>query len=340
MASKNRSLELKVGALIVVALGILGAFLFILGNVSLAKGYRLHVEYGFSGNIQPGAPVKVSGIKVGKVERVDLVGGEVDPKTGRRVQVRCTVWVEDRVRETVRENAEFFVNTAGVLGEQYLEIAPGTRDRPALAPGSTVVGVDPPRTDLIVARLYEFLDSITTLLKNDKDLIADFLRSGTSVVRALDKILSGNEAQIGKLIADLDQFTVETTKLVTSLRAGVGDGKKLERTLANVEELSRTINREIDPVLARTKKALDGVINLTDVVRAEDKEKLRQGIDGLVRISKSVDGMTVDLAKVVADVRKGRGTAGALLVDEQLYDDLKEMIRDLKRNPWKFLWKE
>jgi phospholipid/cholesterol/gamma-HCH transport system substrate-binding protein len=39
-------------------------------------------------------------------------------------------------------------------------------------------------------------------------------------------------------------------------------------------------------------------------------------------------------------VRKGKGTAGALLVDPQIYDDLKELVRDLKRNPWKFFWKE
>jgi len=42
----------------------------------------------------------------------------------------------------------------------------------------------------------------------------------------------------------------------------------------------------------------------------------------------------------MADLRKGKGTAGALLVDEQIYDDLKELVRDLKRNPWKFFWKE
>jgi phospholipid/cholesterol/gamma-HCH transport system substrate-binding protein len=39
-------------------------------------------------------------------------------------------------------------------------------------------------------------------------------------------------------------------------------------------------------------------------------------------------------------VRKGNGTAGALLVREEIYADLREMIRDLKRNPWKFFWKE
>ena len=43
---------------------------------------------------------------------------------------------------------------------------------------------------------------------------------------------------------------------------------------------------------------------------------------------------------MVGNVRHGKGTAGALLVEPQIYDDLKELARDLKRNPWKFFWKE
>ena len=28
------------------------------------------------------------------------------------------------------------------------------------------------------------------------------------------------------------------------------------------------------------------------------------------------------------------------VMDEQIYDDVQEMVRDLKHNPWKFFWKE
>ena len=47
----------------------------------------------------------------------------------------------------------------------------------------------------------------------------------------------------------------------------------------------------------------------------------------------NVDGL-------VTDLRAGKGTVGALLVREELYADLREMLRDLKKNPWKFFWKE
>jgi len=335
---KNRSRA--AGTLFVLSLALLGAFVVILGNVSLAHGWRFAVDFDFSGNLQSGAPVKVSGIKVGKVEAVELWGGRMDPQVGRRVQVRVRVWVEDRVRDSIRQDAEFFVNTAGVLGEQYLEVQPGSWDKPPLAPGAIVRGVDPPRIDLIVARAYEFLDDITSLLRDDRALIRDFLKNGAHMVRTLDGILGDNKDEIGRLIGNLDRFTSETTKLVVDVRSGIGDPARLRATLGNVERLSASINQQINPLLAKAQKALDGVANVTDVVREGDKEKLRRTIDQLVKLSDRVQTLTADAQHIVGEVKRGKGTAGALLVDETIYDDLKEMVRDLKHNPWKFLWRQ
>jgi phospholipid/cholesterol/gamma-HCH transport system substrate-binding protein len=335
-----RSLQIKVGALVVGSLALLAGFVVLLGNFSLRGGYPLRVDFDFSGNLQSGAAVKLSGIKIGKVEDVKFLGGQLDPETGRRVQVRVTAFVEDRAREAIRKDAEFFVNTQGVLGEQYLEIQPGSYDKPPLGENAIVRGVDPPRTDLIVARLYEFLDNITGLLRDDRDVIKDFLKSGASVVRTLDAILKDNRTEIGRLLVNVDGLTGEASKLLASIRSGVGDSAQLRSTLANIEALSGAVRRDIDPLLQKAKKALDGVTNLTSVVGPGERDKLVRALDELTTVAGKVQAVASDAQVVMADIRRGRGTAGALLVDQQIYDDLKELVRDLKRNPWKFFWKE
>ncbi len=35
------------------------------------------------------------------------------------------------------------------------------------------------------------------------------------------------------------------------------------------------------------------------------------------------------------EIRAGKGSIGALMVDEAVYDDLQELLRDSKLNPWK-----
>jgi phospholipid/cholesterol/gamma-HCH transport system substrate-binding protein len=350
MAAKERSLQIKVGALLLAAAALLATFVILLGSFSFSGGVRMYVDFDFSGNLQAGAPVKISGIKVGKVEEVAFLGGKYDEQLKRRVQVRATVWVEDRAKDAIRPSGkdasgrvrdpEIFINTAGVLGEQYLEIAPGDYGLPPLAPGSVIRGVDPPRTDLIVARLYEFLDSITALLRDDKDVIRDFLQSGSSMVRSLDAILKENHDEIARLLKNIDKLTGEASGLVASLRNGLGDASEVKRTLTNIESISASIKRDIDPLIAKAKKALDGVDNITSVVGPDERVKLKKALDELVTVGDKVSGVATDARDIVADIKRGKGTAGALLVDQQIYDDLKELVRDLKRNPWKFFWKE
>lgn len=337
---KDRELEFKVGLLIVGALVILGTFFFVLGNFSVGSGYHVYVDYNFTGNIQPGASVKVSGIKVGKVEDIQFLGGQLDTKTGRRVQVRLKVWVEDRVKETLRENAEFFVNTAGVLGEQYLEIVPGSYDRPALPAGSTVVGVDPPRTDLIVARLYEFLESVTSLLHDQKDAIRELLTNGAAAIREVNVLLAENRQEIGKLIVTADKLASEGALVLADVRKGLGDPTIIARTIQDADLLLAGGHRAVSELVPRATKLLDEGVRITGIITEDRVDKAIDAADSLVVVLNKSGTLVDHVVAVIQDLRAGKGTAGKLLAREELYADLKEMVVDLKRNPWKLIWKE
>ena len=50
--------------------------------------------------------------------------------------------------------------------------------------------------------------------------------------------------------------------------------------------------------------------------------------------------VSADAKAMTADIRAGKGTIGGLMSDQEIYDDLKEMLRELKRRPWKIMWKE
>ena len=42
----------------------------------------------------------------------------------------------------------------------------------------------------------------------------------------------------------------------------------------------------------------------------------------------------------MADIQRGKGTVGQMLQDQEIYDDIKELIRDIKRHPWKLIWED
>jgi phospholipid/cholesterol/gamma-HCH transport system substrate-binding protein len=334
-------LEFKVGLLIVIAAVLLIGFIIVLGNFAFGSGYSLYVDFDFIGDLKPGAPVKVSGIKVGKVEDVEFMGGRIDPATGRRVQVRAEVWLEERVRETLRQDAEFYVNTAGVLGEQYLEIVPGNDyERPPLEPGSILVGNSPPRTDLIASRLYEVLDSVSAVLRDDRDLIRNVLANSASAVHELDQLLRDNRESMGALIASANDLAREASVTLNKVNQGLDDPRLITRTVRDADTLLVTANRSLDTLTPAVKTLVDDATRVTGIVTEKRVDRAIAVADRAATAATKAGGLIDNVNALVVDVRQGKGTAGALLVREEIYADLREMIRDLKRNPWKFFWKE
>ena len=93
MASE-RSIEVKVGVLILVSVGILAAFILLMGGLSFQATYTLYVDFDNPGGLQAGAPVRIAGVKVGKVDQLVFRGGAIDPQTQRRVLVRAKLSIE------------------------------------------------------------------------------------------------------------------------------------------------------------------------------------------------------------------------------------------------------
>jgi phospholipid/cholesterol/gamma-HCH transport system substrate-binding protein len=339
--ARERGLEFKVGLLILAAAVILVGFVFVLGNLSLRSGFTVYVDYQFSGNLQEGAPVKVAGIKVGKVEAVRFLGGRLDEATGRRVQVRVEAWIEDRARDAIRQDAEIFINTAGVLGEQYLEIVPGDDfDRGPIERGAILRGNDPPRTDLVVSRLYEVLDNLSQVLRDDKDVIRDLLKNSASAVAEVNTLLVENRAQLGSLIASTGELASQAGATLDKVNQGLGDPAVIRRTLEHADGLLVAAQGAINQVTPPAVALLDDARRVTGVVTEARVDAALGAVDKAASAAAKAGGLIDNVDGMVTDLRKGKGTAGALLVKEDVYADVRELIRDLKRNPWKFFWKE
>ena len=322
---RERGLEFKVGLLIVVSAAILLGFVFVLGNYSLRSGFTIALDYQYVGSLAAGAPVKLSGIKVGKVTAVELHGGALDPAIGKRVQVRVTAWIEDRAADAIRSDAEFFINTAGVLGEQYLEIVPGSDwTRPPIAAGTIVHDDhrvhDPPRTDLVVARLYEVLDGISGVLRDDRDEIKHLLSNGASAVAEVNQLLVDNRTRIGELLGDTTALARRATTTLDKVNAGLGDGKPVASLLASADGALVAARGSLQTLTPPAASLLTDATRVTGLVT----EQRLAGVD------RALDGMAGAAGGASALI----GTASAIVTD------LRELIRDLKRNPWKVFWKE
>jgi phospholipid/cholesterol/gamma-HCH transport system substrate-binding protein len=339
--AQERSIEVKVGILILVSLGILAGFILIMGGLNFEKTYTVYVDFDNPGGLQSGAPVRIAGVKVGKVTELRFMGGQVDPKTNRRTLVRCKLSIEDRVREAVHEDADFYVTTQGVLGEQFLAIEPGSPNKPLLKEGAIVKGIDPPRLDLFLAKAFELLDTTVTGIKNNRELLSDIAVNTAGLLRGLNGVITDNRERINRTMANLEALSAEANTLTHNARLKYVDNPKIERTIDNIDRISTDIQKDSGPMLKDAREALANLNRASAVVGSpEEQAKLKKALEDVAQLAARANAAAADAQAIVAHIKKGDGTVGALVMDEEVYDDLQEMVRDLKHNPWKFLWRE
>ena len=73
---------------------------------------------------------------------------------------------------------------------------------------------------------------------------------------------------------------------------------------------------------------------------AREQGKVSKIIDRLVTVGDQAKQVMSYIHAMVSRIARGEGSIGALLKDDELYDNIREIMRDLKQHPWKVLWKD
>lgn len=347
---KEKSIEVKVGALVLFCGFLLVGFIFVLGDMGGKSGFPVYVDYETASDIKPGAPVKIAGVNGGKIKAIEYWGGRKDPQSGRRVTVRVTLNLDPEKGATLHQNAEFFISTQGILGEKYIEVDPGSFDQPLMKAGFVAQGEPPLRMEILGRQLSKVAGSITRILEKNEDVVHDLLihtdetvLEAKKAVQDADKLIVDNREGVGNVIARLDRTSDKLEKMIDALEGAVGDGKQLKATLKHAESITAKVDSAADPVLKDTKAIAKNVRILSEKLRDQPTTEVLLGDAGhqkVVKVLDRVDGAMEDVQEVTKNARTGRGTIGGLLMDNELFMDLKLMLKDLKRHPWKFIWRE
>jgi phospholipid/cholesterol/gamma-HCH transport system substrate-binding protein len=235
--------EAKVGALITSTVVIALGFAWLLGfkNPFTDQNY-FYVTYNFAGGIDLGSHVRLSGIKVGKVEEIDFFApapnqevsqkeaGSADQNTTNYAYtpVRLKISVRKAALPGIRKNSHFYINLAGLIGERYIEVTPGTIDSPQLQGGDTVAGVDPPRIDQLISQSFNLAGKIQELIDRNKGDLSKSIellyKLSGNLNRTLEKVDQSKilSKDLGGLITNLMEMTGDIREVTKNARTPEG----------------------------------------------------------------------------------------------------------------------
>lgn len=228
--------ETKVGLMFLITLVMVVLFAYILGAIDpFSDARELNIAYNFAGGIEVGSPVRVMGIKVGKVKEIEFKPNQ--KINGEEVKLRVKITVSRDAWDSIRENSKYFINLAGVIGEKFLEITPGSSNSPMVKPEALIRGEDPPRIDQLISQSYGLAGKIMDVIEKNEGQIDETIQTMNSLVVNLNALLSQMESSSGRknvksLFANTAKVMDDVAYFTEKLRSKEG-----QATLTLINEL-------------------------------------------------------------------------------------------------------
>jgi phospholipid/cholesterol/gamma-HCH transport system substrate-binding protein len=332
--------ELRVGVVVIASLIVLAGTILYIGSGGgspFARKYTLKALMTDVNGLKPGAPVRVGGVEVGTVTRVDFA------KAGAG-QVEVEMKLDSRVKDRITDQSQATLGAMGLLGEKAVDIT--------AAPGGTPI---PDGQYVNAAKEDPF-----------KGLLADTSESTAHMRRILARIDAG-EGLVGKALRDeelYDRMVDVSARLQKAIGKLESDKGPMGR-LMNDEKMSRDLAQSaagIQAVVSRIESGHGalGALSKDDKLVADLKgmtsnmnelvARLQRGEGSMGKLLtddtlyKRLDTLSAQLASLSARMEKGEGSLGKLINDPAFYDnlngaakDVRALVADVRKDPSKYL---
>src|SRR3954454_10006615 len=218
------------------------------------SGYKVRAIFNNAFSVIPGEDVKIAGVKVGKIESLDVTDTQ---------QAAVVLRIDKAGFGDWRTDAHCTIRPQSLIGEKFVECTP-TQPRPVGTPAPPLLPKDPKHSD------QHLLPSSHTSRPIDIDLLNNILRLPyrqrlTIILNELGTGLAGRGADLNKVIRNADPALAETDKVL--------------KLLANENKVLAALARDSDTALApiaRERRHVTGFIHNAGITAQATAEKSQQ----------------------------------------------------------------
>ena len=220
--------EALVGSIVLVGAAIFVVGTMWLGGKSFGQDNLVPVRFTDIGNVKSSTPVKVSGVQVGKVDRIVFEGvGSV------RVDLALTQPVQ------LQRDASATIEAVGVLGDVEIVLDPGT-DTVPLEPGAYLEGLTAPGMGGMVNELGDQARAVMVgaqALLNQRmaDDLHQTLKSMQRLMSVYADTRTGPTAEMTRLMVSLQSVSARLDSTLAS--------PALDRTMQNMDSATAGLTR-------------------------------------------------------------------------------------------------
>jgi len=177
------NIETKIGVFVLFSFIVSIVGVMKLSDVRLERRYKLYFIFKDVQGLRSKSPVKIAGVEIGRVEKIELAEG----------QAKVVVKIDNDV--PIYENARVRVRLIGLIGSQFLDLQPGSPEKARLKDGDILYGD--------VARSFsDLMDKLANL---------------RSVSDSLNQAIGLQKQELTELVKNLNEFTVDLKGMASDL---------------------------------------------------------------------------------------------------------------------------
>ncbi len=193
--------------------------------------YQLKASLSKSYGLEPGAPVVVSGIRIGRVKQVDL---------NDRGTVDLTLQLLTRYQDMVKDNSDLHITKSGVVvGQTQVDIGMGTASSPVLAEGAIIRAVEPRDIEDLLNEVEPVLMAVKQTLLRVETITQDMQGGLKAGGKALEQVALATQ-ELPAVVASVQRTIASVEQTATALPAMTGS---IKRTLSIVDRVTADVQQ-------------------------------------------------------------------------------------------------
>jgi len=303
------SSEIKVGAVIIIALGLLYFGMnYLKGSDVFSKSRYFYAIYEKVDGLNTDNVILVNGYKVGRVAQITLI-----PEKGNLIMVKMEI-LEDQLN--IPDSSVARIVSEDVLGTKAISLE-FTQDTIFHMSGDTLVSdIDEALQSIIEEKLAPLQLQIEGVIAEARDLVSATKILVTTTNESIEKAKTSMDV-INKTTTDVDKLVVTQNENLTRV---LGD---ITAIASNIRNNSKNINA-----------ILENVATISDsLTRANYAAAIQNATNALTQLD-----------SMITKINEGEGSLGMLLNDDKLYNNLEQasleidkLAEDLRVNPERYV---
>lgn len=240
---KNIS-NFRLGIFVVIGSALLVLAIFLVGNKESLFSSTFNVKAYFNTieGLRSGAPVRLSGIDVGSVTNIKIVGDT----TGA---VEVTMRLRTEISQFIKTDTRATIETEGLVGNKVIMLTAGTPNAAPILDGGVIQTRDPLGFAAIIAETQGTMFYIKEMTKDLSEIINKVNEGEGSVGKLINNNELYNQAinltnNADKSLSALTTKLEELSTVITDLSSGV-DGvlKNVDNVVVEIDNFVSNINQ-------------------------------------------------------------------------------------------------